>query len=331
MIKIAIAGAGYIANIHALAVKSNPDIELSAVVDKFPDKAQAFADKFGIKPQFDTVERLLENGEVDALVIGTPNYLHSPQTIAALNAGVHVMVEKPMAMNANEAQQMVEASHKSGALLMVAHCWRFDPEVLWLREQVKNKRFGNMIRTKGYGVHTLWGPSGWFTQQVLAGGGAMADLGIHALDTARFLLGDPQPESVYARIGTYYTDYDVDDTGILIVNWEGGAVSCIESGWWQPHSDGPEAATQLYGTKAFGQLFPTYVQEKNKKYDPGFTHPRTEHCPQSLYDDQMSYFIQCIRDHHTPTPGGIEGWINMKVIDAAYKSAHFGTVVAVEK
>lgn len=331
MIKIAIAGAGYIAEVHAVAVKSNPYTELAAVVDKFPDKAQAFTKKFGIKQQFDTVEGMLENGGVDALVIGTPNFLHAPQTIAALQAGVHVMVEKPMAMNASEAQLMVEASQRSGALLMVAHCWRFDPEVLWLRKQANKGRLGKIIRTKGYGVHTLWGPSGWFTQRKFAGGGAMADMGVHALDTARFLLGDPQPESVYARIGTYYGDYDVDDTGLLIVNWEGGAVSYIESGWWQPHTDGPTAATQLYGTKAFGQLFPTFIQEENKKLDPGFIYPRKDHSPQSLYDDQMSYFIQCIRDHHTPNPGGIEGWINMKVIDAAYKSAETGNVVEVVK
>jgi predicted dehydrogenase len=232
--KIAFAGAGYIINIHAQAAKSQKNVELIAVVDKFPDKAQALARKFGIKYQFETVEHMLSACKVDALVIGTPNYLHAPQTIAALNANVHVMVEKPMAMNSREAYQMLEASHKSGALLMVAHCWRFDPEVLWLREQAKSGRFGKIIRTKGYGVHQLWGPSEWFTQREFAGGGALADVGIHALDTVRFLIGDPQPESVYARISTNYIPHDVDDTGILMVNWEGGAVSYIESGWWQP-------------------------------------------------------------------------------------------------
>jgi predicted dehydrogenase len=175
---------------------------------------------------------------------------------------------------------------------MVAHCWRFDAEVLWLKSQVS--KLGQIIRTKGYGVHTHWGPSGWFTQQQLAGGGAMADMGIHALDTARFLLDDPQPVSVYARIGTYYKDYDVDDTGVIIVNWDNGVVSYIESGWWQPHSDGPEAATQLYGTHGFGQLFPTLLEMSNvmeAKLDvikPGFAFPRAEHCPQSMYDIQMA-------------------------------------------
>lgn len=328
--KIAFTGAGYIINIHVQAARAQKDVELTAVVDKFPDKARSLAHAYSIKNQFETVEEMLKACHVDALVVGTPNYLHAPQTIAALNAGVNVMVEKPMAMNSYEASQMLDASHKSGALLMVAHCWRFDPEVIWLRHQVKQGNLGKIIRTKGYGVHERWGPTGWFTQRAFAGGGAMADVGIHALDTARFLLGDPEPESVYARISTNYTEYDVDDTGILIVNWQGGAVSYIESGWWQPHMDGPEAATQLYGSKAFGQLFPTYRTEDSHKIDPGFIYPRKEHCPQSLYDDQMSYFIQCIQENKTPVPGGEEGWVNMKIIDAAYESSKSGVVIKVE-
>lgn len=327
--KIAFAGAGYIINIHAQAASLQEGVELVSVVDRFPTKAGALAQKFGIKHQFETVDQMLASGGVDALVVGTPNYLHASQSITALNAGVHVMVEKPMAMNAWEANQMMEASQSSGAILMIAHCFRFDPEVLWLREQAKLGRLGRIIRTKGYGVHTRWGPSGWFTEARYAGGGAMADMGVHALDTARFLLGDPQPQSVYARISTYYTRQDVDDTGILIVNWDNGAVSYIESGWWQPHSDGPNAATQLYGDKAFGQLFPTYILEQETRIDPGFTHPRINHMPQSLYNDQMAYFIRCIRNHDNPSPGGAEGWSNMNVIDAAYESAKTGNVVMV--
>jgi predicted dehydrogenase len=189
-LKIAFTGAGYIANIHAEAALSQPDVELVAVVEKYSDKSEAFAGKYGIKCCYASVEELLDEGGVDALVIGTPNYLHQPQAITALERGVHVMVEKPMAMDATEAEQMLAASQESGALLMVAHCWRFDVEALWLKEQAA--RLGKIIRTKGCGVHTHWGPSGWFTQKELAGGGAMADMGIHALDTARFLLGDPR-------------------------------------------------------------------------------------------------------------------------------------------
>ena len=328
--KIAFSGTGYINKVHARAAQT-AGLELAAIVNHKKDSMIEFGKQFNITRQYEKLEDLLKDGGVDALVISTPNYLHAPQTIAALNAGVHVMVEKPMAMNAAEAGQMCESAEKSGATLMVAHCWRFDPDVLWLKEQ--SKKLGRIIRTKGIGVHTHWGPSGWFTQKQFAGGGAMADMGIHALDTARFLLGDPKPVSVFAKIGTYYKDFDVDDTGVIIVEWDNGATSYIESGWWQPHADGPEAATQLYGLEGFGQLFPTQLELPNRaeqKIDvinSGFEFPRKEHCPQSLYDDQLKYFVECIEKKQTPIPGGLEGLMNMKVVDAAYKSSKTGKVV----
>jgi len=332
--KIGFAGAGYIINIHARAAQAQKGVELSAVVEKFSDKAAALSQKFGIMNQYETVEQMLKGGKVDALVIGTPNFLHAPQAIAALKAGVHVMVEKPMAMNARQAEKMMEASAKSGAKLMVAHCWRFDEDVLWLKKE--SRKLGKILRTKGYGIHTHWGPSGWFTQKQLAGGGALADMGIHALDTARYLLGDPKPVSVYAKLGTYYKNFDVDDTGVLLVEWENGTTSYIETGWWQPHMDGPEAATQLYGTKAFGQLFPTLLEIPNAREQKievvksGSEFPRREHCSQRMYNAQMAYFINCIRKNKIPIPGMAEGLINMKIIDASYKSARNGRVVIIK-
>ena len=331
--KIAFAGTGYINKVHARAAQTC-GLELMAVVNHKAESMAAFGNEFGITRQYKDIEEMLKDGQIDALVVSTPNYLHSPQTIAALNAGIHVMVEKPMAMNTPEAEKMYEASRRTGATLMVAHCWRFDQDVLWLKGQLE--KLGKIIRTKGIGVHTHWGPAGWFTKKEFAGGGAMADMGIHALDTARFLLGDPKPVSVYAKIGTYYKDFDVDDTGTIIVEWDNGATSFIESGWWQPHADGPEAATQLYGTEGFGQLFPTRLEIPNKNekkievIESGFEFPREEHCPQSLYDAQLRYFVECIEKKQTPNPGGPEGIVNMKVIDAAYESSRTGKVVDIK-
>lgn len=351
ILKVAIAGAGHIAEVHARAIQSQGG-RVVAVIEKFADKAAAFAQEFAAASQYATVEEALAETKFDALVIGTPNFLHASQAIAALKAGVSVLVEKPMALNATEAKQMLETSLRATGVLMVGHCWRFDDETQWLKNQTH--QLGKIIRTRGYGIHTHWGPGGWFTQKQLSGGGAIADIGIHAIDTARFLLGDPQPVSVFARIGTHYQDFDVDDTGVIIVNWDNGAVSYIESGWYQPYTDGPQASTQLYGTKGFGQLFPTRLllpnlkpQNKLMQYLParlrsklpkqemielksGFKFPRKAHYPQSMYDRQMAHFFECIRTHCTPTPGAAEGLVNMKIVDAAYASAQTGEVVRLD-
>lgn len=333
-LKIALAGTGYISKIHAHAAQSL-GLNLTAVVNHKIDSMVEFGKRFGITRQYESVDALLKDGNVDALIVSTPNYLHAPQSIAALNAGVHALVEKPMAMNAQEAERMCVAAEKSGVFLMVAHCWRFDPDVLWLKDQ--SSKLGKIIRTKGYGVHTNWGPSRWFTQKEFAGGGAMADMGIHALDTARFLLDDPNPVKVYAKIGTYYKNLDVDDTDVVVVEWDNGAVSYFESGWWQPHTDGPEAARQLYGTWGFGQIFPTKLEipkGQDKKFDvidSSLPFPPQEHTPQSLYDTQLKYFVECIKNNEIPKPGGMEGLVNMKLVDAAYESARTGKVVEIKQ
>jgi len=247
---------------------------------------------------------------------------------------VHVLVEKPMAMNAAEAEVMVAASERSGACLMVGHVWRFDPEVVWLREQVAHGRLGQIVRTKGTCVHVHHGPEGWFTQKALAGGGALADMGIHAVDTVRFLLGDPQPVSVYARLGAYYGNSEVDDTAVLIVNWDQGSTSYIEAGWWQPHADGPQAATQLYGTAGFGQVFPSFLRIPNadrssvQTIESGLP-PVEARDKRDKFVTQMAHFLDCIREGRQPTPDGEQGLVNMRVIDAAYRSAEIGQVVLV--
>lgn len=330
--KIAFAGTGGINKVHARAAQSL-GLELVAAVNHRPESMAEFGKQFGIERQYDTVEALLKDGGLDALVVSTPNYLHAPQTISALHAGIHVIVEKPMAMDAPEAEQMCEAAKNSGALLMVAHCWRFHPEVQWLKAQ--SAKLGRIIRTKAYSVHVHWGPSGWFARKKFAGGGAMADMGVHALDTTRYLLGDPQPVSVYARIGTHYGTYDVDDTGVIMVEWNNGTTSYIETGWWQPHSDSPEAGAQLYGLRGFGSVFPTRLELPNVEenridvIDAGFGTSES-HQPQSLYDAQLKYFVECVEKNHRPVPGGLEGWTNMKVVDAAYESSRTGKVVEIK-
>ena len=335
-LRIAFAGTGHISAVHAMAAQSMAELELVAVVNHRAESMADFAARFGIARQYSSVAALLADGAVDILCVGTPNYLHAPQSIAALEAGLHVIVEKPMVMTSAEAQAMRRASHESGVKLMVAHCWRFDEEVNWLKRQIDAGRLGRVLRTRGYGVHVNWGPGGWFTKARYAGGGALADMGIHAIDTARYLLGDPQPVSVYARTATDYTDHDVEDSGTLWINWADGAMSIVESGWWWPHADGPEASTQLYGDRGFGQLFPTRLEipdrqaERVAAIDPGFPPEREEQCPQEMYDRQMAHFIACIREDRQPNPGAPEGLVNMRIIEAALASSESGQVVPIE-
>jgi predicted dehydrogenase len=334
--RLAISGVGHIAVTHAVAVQNSGRAEVVAVVNHASKTAEEFAWAHGINCIYSTVDELLTKGSIDGLIVAVPNSLHASQTITALKAGIPVLVEKPMAINAREAEKMVEASEKNKTLLMVAHNWRFHDEVNWLRDQVKSGTLGKINRTTGYGVHINWGPSGWFINKKLAGGGALLDMGVHAVDTTRFILGDPEPESVYARIGTHYIKGDVDDTAVLMINWSNGAVSYIESGWWQPHADGPTAATRVFGKKGFGSVFPTQLEILNPETAevevtaPGYNAQAKDHYPQEMYDKQMFAFIRAIETHKPAKPGGLEGLKNMKVLDAAYRSSQTGKSVEIK-
>jgi predicted dehydrogenase len=310
-IRVALLGTGFIMDFHARAVIEHPRAELVAVANWRQGSLAPFAQRHGIARTTLEWEELVDAPDVDAVVIATPNVLHAPQSIAFLEAGKHVMVEKPMAMNASEAELMVAAAAASDGDLMVAHCWRFHPDVLALRDRIAAGELGEVVKTRGYGVHPHWGPSGWFVQRALAGGGALTDMGVHAIDTARFLLGGATPTGVRAAISTRFGTYDVDDEAIVLIHWDNGTNSVVESGWWQPHAAGMEADTEVYGTAGYARVF-AFTEPPNDTY---------EHCPQSMYTSQMNEFLDAIIEGRPPSPTGEDGLIVMQVLDEAYRSA----------
>ncbi|MEN9934427.1 MAG: hypothetical protein RLZZ387_1006 [Chloroflexota bacterium] len=327
--RVALIGSGYIARRHAAAIRSC-GAELAAAVNWRPESLARLAAELDVPRTYASLKELLAAGDVDAAVVCTPNALHAPQAETLLGAGLHVLVEKPMAADAAQARAMAAAASRSGRTLMVAHCWRFDSEVMHLRAYVQAGELGAIVRTRGYGIHTGWGPGGWFADPALSGGGALADMGVHAIDTARFLLGDPRAAAVYAHIGTHYGEGRVDDTALLMITWEGGAVSYVEAGWRHPHTDGPAAATQLYGTQGFGQLFPTTLKlrrhDRTAEVRPSFP-PRADHTPQQMYDRQMAAFLHAARTGEPASPGPEDGLEIMQIVDAAYESGRTGAAV----
>jgi len=329
-VRVAIIGTGFIAHYHARALKAQEGVEIVAACSTRVEAVRAFADQYDIRERSTDASRLASRKDIDAVVIGIPNKFHAPYTIEFLKKGKDVLVEKPLAMNHKEGEAIVKTSRKTGKLVMVGHMWRFDVEVNYIRDIVQSGRIGKVFKTKGYGIHVNWGPAGWFSHKALAGGGALADMGVHAIDTVRHILGDPQPVKVYARVGTYLGDYDVDDTGMLMITWDNGVTSLIESGWWQPHMDGPEAGTRLYGTQGYASLFPTKVKFRNGflfgEFVPELP-PRQEHCDQIIFNSQMMHFIDCVRSRKTPVPGLAEGQVVMSIVDAGYASSRTGQVI----
>jgi predicted dehydrogenase len=312
-LRVALLGAGWVMDFHARAVHEHPGAELVAGANWRQPSLAAFAERHAVPRTTTDWRELAADPGVDAAVVGTPNALHAGQAIAFLEAGKHVLVEKPMARTLAEAEAMVAAARASDAFMMVAHCFRFHPDVRALRARVAAGELGEIVKTRGYGAHARWGPSGWFTDPELAGGGALLDMGVHAIDTTRYLLGDPEPVRACAAVGTRYGGYAVDDDAILLVRWSNGTNSVVEAGWWQPHVGGLEADTELYGTGGYARVW------ELTEPPPGY-----EHCTQPMYSAQMAEFVDAVAAGRQPRPSGEDGRVVMWVVDQAYAAADPG-------
>jgi len=309
-LRVALLGAGWVMDFHARAVAETPGAELVAAANWREPSLARLAERHGIPRTTTDWRALAADPQVDAAVIGTPNALHAEQAVAFLEAGKHVLVEKPMARSLAEADAMLAVAARSEARLMVGHCWRFHPDVRALRERVAAGELGEVVKTRGYGVHAKWGPSGWFTDPDLAGGGALVDMGVHAIDTTRFVLGDPLPARVCATVATRYGDYAVDDDAILLVSWSNGTNSIMESGWWQPRLGGLEADTEVYGTRGYARV-----------WDPTGLPAGYQHCTQPMFSAQMAEFVEALADGRQPRPDGEDGRVVVQVVEQAYASS----------
>ena len=178
-----------------------------------------------------------------------------------------------------------------------------------VRDAIAAGELGRVVRTHGYGVHADWGPGGWFIDPALAGGGALVDMGIHAIDTARFLLGEPEARRVRASITTAHGDYAVDDDGLVLIEWEGGARSVVESGWWQPHLGGHEADTEVYGSSGYRRIWA-------REQPPGYVH-----CDVALFIAQLRDALRADRRVAAGDAVAAHGLAALRICEQAYAAA----------
>jgi len=311
---IAVLGAGFIADLHARAARSC-SARLVVVAARDAERAAAFGDSHGFaRSTTDWAEAVTDPG-VDLVVIGTPNALHHPQAMAAIAAGKHVLVDKPMAMTVAQADEMIAAAGAAGTVLAVGHMWRYRDEVIRLRDRIAAGDLGRVVRTRGYGIHAGWRPSGWFVDPALSGGGALIDMGIHAIDTARFLLGDPDPVRVVASIGNGFDPtHGLDDDGVVLIDWSNGTRSVVECGWSQPVLDGVEAETDVYATAGHARIWPGFTATTPPP--DGY-----EHCAVDMYAAQMADVLACCSSGGTPVASAEVGRTALAITQAAMASS----------
>ncbi|AZN40056.1 Gfo/Idh/MocA family protein [Paenibacillus albus] len=334
-VRVAVVGNGAIAiRRHIPEYAVNPNVEFVAFVDPVIERAQELAEKYGAKA-FASYEEMLSEVKPDAVSVCTPNYLHAPVTIAAANAGAHVLVEKPMASTDEEAAAMIEAASKNGVYLMVGHNQRLMPPHVKAKEILKNGSLGRVLtfRTSfGHPGPEGWsvdGKGSWFFRQQEAIMGAMGDLGVHKSDLIRYLLDD-EVAQVTGYIGTLDKEgTDVDDNATCLLRMKSGAIGTLVASW--TYYKGEDNSTVFWcengvlkiGTDPKDQIIVELRNGTVERYNVGAISTNDKQESSGVVDA----FINSIVTKTAPSISGEEGRKSLAVILGAFESQATGKVI----
>ncbi|MFN8139273.1 MAG: Gfo/Idh/MocA family oxidoreductase [Fimbriimonadales bacterium] len=339
---IGIIGSGGIAqSCHMPGYASIPEkCEILAVADTNPETAKAAAEKFGVAKQFTDYKELLAMPEIDAVSVATPNAFHIQPSIDAFNAGKHVLLEKPMAMNADECRKIVQAQRQSGKLLQIGLNWRFSGAGRFMKSYIENGHMGEIYYARAMALRRR-GVPGWgvFIDKEKQGGGPLIDIGVHILDFVLFLMGHPKPISAsgkaYQKMGTnpkYWNawgDYDrtkftVEDFAAAFIRFENGATITLESSF-MANLEREIFGCHLFGTEsgAFLDLFApkpiTIFSEQDKQLFDMV--PQNVPTVKSMHTDEVVAFVDTILEGGQSKVPGEQGMVLNAIFDALYKSS----------
>jgi len=343
-LKIGIIGTGGISQIHMQGYASVPDLcEVVAFCDIIPERSKAASEKFGPGKTYLDYRDLLKDKEIDAVSVTTPNNVHRQPTIDALNAGKHVLCEKPMGMNAAECKKMCAAAKKSGKILQIGLNTRWTGVCRFMKQFIDSGGMGDVYYARAQALRRR-GVPGWgvFIDKVQQGGGPLIDIGVHILDVTLYLMGYPKPVSASGKtwdqlgknpglwngMGEYdRSKFTVEDFAVGLIKFENDAVVTLESSF-MGNMDGNPFQAQLYGTKA-GALIKVYdddpieiYTEQNKQLFN--MKPANVLHVESSHEDEVRAFVDAIV-HKKPSPvPGEQGLVLNAVFDALYKSSDTG-------
>ena len=355
-LRAAVIGLGMGFN-HFNGYLAHPDVELVAAADRREDRrnhVRQICEENNIKIYNEGIE-LINNEKLDILSVAVPNNQHKELTIAGLEAGANVLCEKPMAMNTQEAIEMLETAKRCGKKLGIDFSYRFFPQSRAMKNMVDSGVMGNIyfaettwLRRNGipglaendFNTNASGGMGSWFFDKAQSGGGPLIDLGVHRLDLALWLMGYPEPAwvmgSTYAEVGPERAKkqglvYSVEDLACAMIKFKNGASLQLKASWAGNTKAREEQSTRLVGTKC-GLL--------QKNINEGYTYEveffKTEngvpldcklHEPAQPVPSAYQLFVEAVRDNTAYLVKPEEGVTVMRLLDAIYESAATGKPV----
>ena len=343
-LRMGFVGSGAIALTHAEYLKKSPEVELICASDVSEAALKKFGEKTGVTRFFDDWKTMFKEVELDAVSVCTPNGLHCAPTVDALNAGCHVLVEKPLAMNVAEGQKMVDAARKNKKHLVIGFQYRFESRVQILRKAIESGVFGKILYVRIQALRRRGIPNwGVFGRKELQGGGPLIDIGVHAIEMAHYAVGSPEPVSAFGNCWTYmgnkpsevvsawpnwdYKTYNVEDLAAGTIRMKGGMLFQVEASF-ATHIEKDLFTFQVFGEKAGATLEPFAIFHDQAgvmlNSTPAFV-PKGD-----IFALKMRHFVEvCLNDRKCEAPAE-HGLMVQKMLDGIYASAAAGKEVTID-
>lgn len=348
-LKVAIIGTGSISYSHTQSYLNNPDVELVGVFDYNYERAVEYAQKFQTTA-YETLEQLFADSNIDAVSICTWNNSHAALSIQALQAHKHVLVEKPVALNTEQALQIQQACAQSDRVFQIGYVRRAALNTEVLKRFIDGGALGDVYYAKATALRRLGNPGGWFADESRSGGGPLIDIGVHLLDVCWYLMGKPKPVKItghkYNKLGnrshieglSFYkaADYDaslntVEDLANAVITFDNGASLMLDVSFTL-HAEKDVIQIELFGTNGGATLEPSlqlYTEQHNTivNITPQIDHPTFDFG--GAFQREIDLFVKsCLEG--LPSIAPIEdGVMMMSMLDAIYESAKSGSEVVV--
>lgn len=328
VLRVAIMGLGSYGTRVAEAMKDCKKAKLVGVVSGTPSKIKTWQEKYGIPEKncynYENFDAIKNNPDIDVVYMTTPNSLHHPYCLRVAKAGKHVISEKPMALNAKQGQEMIDACKKANVKLLVGYRMHFEPKTLEVIRMRQAGEMGKILFFQGLCGFRIGDPTQWRLNKQLAGGGGMMDIGIYAINGARYMVGE---EPLWVTAQEVKTDKvkfkeGVDETITFQFGFPGGAMASCLSTYNMNNLD----RFFLNGERGWAEMQPStgYGPIKGRTNKGELTHPHVTH--QTVQMEEMSDIILQGKQPIVPVDGE-EGLKDLKIIDAIYEAIKKGKKV----
>jgi len=340
-IKVVVIGAGWIATHGHLPGHKKAGAHLAAIADVAPGLAEKVGAEYGVERAYTDWRQMLEKEKPDVVSVCVPNAYHLEVVTAALQAGAHVLCEKPLATSAAEAEEMFAMAARAGRHLMAEQNLRFRPVNQAIKSRIDAGEFGRMYHADAVYVRRLGIPTwGSFTQRRFSAGGAMLDIGVHVIDCALWFMGSPRAVEVTAQVDSFFgkrpevaaarrnawdpAKFDVDDFASAFIRLEGGATLSVQA-CWASHIERDREYVHVLGTTAGATNDPGTIYKliDGEKVDEPLGAPRS-----SGWEETVGHFLRVVDGQEPMAILPAETLNVQRVLDACYESSKAGRAVS---